>query len=202
MGETIRRVWFPIDVLISLVAELQDGVSVEMAAFGFEGVAGLPVFLGLASDSHRAQAQVAGTVLEMAADRFRSAVAQTPGIQAMLLRYIQALMVQMEQGAACNVRHALGERAARWLLEAHDRVRRDQFELTQDFLACMLGVTRPSVTLAVGIIQQAGFVAYHRGRVTILNRESLEGSACECYRIIARHINALLGGDAARLPPS
>lgn len=200
MGDRIQQVWFPIDALISLLTQLQDGLSIEMAAVGNEGMTGMPVFLGLTADTHQAQGQVSGAVLEMNAAAFRTTITQLPGLHAMLLRYTQVLMLQMGQGAACNARHALSERCARWLLEAHDRVQRDHFALTQDFLASMLGVTRPSVTIAAGILQQAGMIQYHRGRITIVDRTGLEASACECYRFITGHIDALLGPAPAPLP--
>ena len=120
-------------------------------------------------------------------------VAAWPELQARLLRYTQVLVVQIGQGAACNARHALPERCARWLLEAGDRVGRDDFPLTQDFLASMLGVQRPSVTVAAGMLQQAGFLTYHRGQVTIRDRPGLEASACECYGFIRGHTTRILG---------
>jgi len=199
MGEPIPHVYFPTTALVSLMVVLEDGKQVEMAAVGREGMAGLPVALGSDTDGHVAMAQIAGDALRLETGAFRAALAELAGLRAVLGRYSLALLTQAGQSAACNGAHAIAERCARWLLEAHDRVGSDRFTLTQDFLAAMLGVRRPSVTIAAGMLQQAGMITYHRGVVTILDRERLEASACECYAAIAQETDRLLGGpDAPR----
>ncbi len=201
-GELITHVYFPTTALISLMIVLEDGKEVEMAAVGREGLVGLPLALGSATDGHVAMSQVPGAALRMGADAFKTALIELPGLQQLLGRYALALLTQAGQAAACNGLHAIAERCARWLLEAHDRVGADSFLLTQDFLAAMLGVRRPSVTLAAGMLQQAGFITYRRGTVTILDREGLEAASCECYRAIARETDRLLAGpDAASRAP-
>ena len=197
MGEPITQIYFPLTALVSLMIVLEDGKQVEMAAVGREGVAGLPVALGSETDGHVAMAQIPGSALRMETGAFRAALAATPALQQQLGRYALVLLTQSGQAAACNGLHALAERCARWLLEAHDRVGADQFLLTQDFLAAMLGVRRPSVTLAAGMLQQAGYITYHRGRVTVLDRTGLEAASCECYDAIHAETDRLLGSPGA-----
>ena len=193
LGEPITQVYFPLTALVSLMIVLEDGKQVEMAAVGREGMAGLPVVLGSDSDGHVAMTQIPGRALRLDRETLRAVLAVAPELRAILGRYALVLLTQAGQAAACNGLHALAERAARWLLEAHDRVGSDRFLLTQDFLASMLGVRRPSVTLAAGMLQQAGLITYHRGQVTILDRSGLEAASCECYDAIRRETDRLLG---------
>jgi hypothetical protein len=109
-----------------------------------------------------------------------------------------AMFTLVSQSAACNRIHSLEERCARWILMTHDRVDADTFPLTQEFLSTMLGVRRPSVTVAAGMLQKAGFITYHRGNMTVLDRAALEASACECYGIITEQFQLLPGGDVSR----
>jgi CRP-like cAMP-binding protein len=193
MSEPITHVYFPTTALVSLMIVLEDGKQVEMAAVGREGLAGLPVALGSDSDGHVAMVQIPGQALRMGTSAFRAGLAATPELQQLLGRYALVLLTQAGQAAACNGLHALAERCARWLLEGQDRVGSDQFLLTQDFLAAMLGVRRPSVTLAAGMLQQAGLITYRRGHVTVLDRAGLEAASCECYAAIRRETDRLLG---------
>jgi len=125
------------------------------------------------------------TVLLDAAD-------QSSDLRRRLLRFAQALSFQISQSAACNARHVVEERCARWLLAAHDRVGGDELMLTHEFLGVMLGVRRAGVTVAAGSLQRAGLIRYRQGRVTILDREALEAAACECYRITTDEYDRLL----------
>lgn len=185
IGEPIRAVYFPLTCVISLLTMLEDGSTVEAAMVGNDGMAGLPVALGLESDGLYVINQIPGTALMMPVGAFRAALAAADGrLLAEVHRATQALIIQMGQTAACNRLHPLEERCARWLLGCHDRVGAEQFQLTQEFLASMLGVRRPSVSVAAGMLQQAGFIRYQRGRVTIADREGMEASACECYAAI------------------
>jgi CRP-like cAMP-binding protein len=142
--------------------------------------------------------QVPGHGARMEADAFRAFVRGSPVLNRVLLRYALALMTQMAQNAACNRTHSVEERCARWLLMTQDRVRSPTFELTQEFLAQMLGVRRPTVSIAAGILAQAGLISYVRGRITILDRSELEAACCECYRIIATEFERLLGVPVER----
>jgi CRP-like cAMP-binding protein len=200
MGEPITHLYFPLTALVSLMIVLEDGKQVEMAAVGREGMAGLPVALGSDSDGHVAMDQIPGSALRLDTETFRAVLKVAPELRDILGCYALVLFAQSGQAAACNGLHALAERGARWLLEAHDRVGADQFLLTQDFLAAMLGVRRPSVTLAAGMLQQAGLITYHRGQVTILDRPGLEAASCECYAIISRETDRLLGDPDSAAP--
>ena len=188
----IEHVYFPQSCVISVHTRMQDDLAVEIAAVGREGMVGLPVFLGGQQTPATAFCQISGRSLRMEADAFRAAVANGSGFSTVLLRYTQALLTQVSQSAACNRVHSIEKRCARWLLSTHDSVDSEFFELTQEFLAEMLGVRRPSVSVAAGILQRAGFIRYSRGRVQIIDRAGLESAACECYGVIAREYARLV----------
>jgi CRP-like cAMP-binding protein len=178
----IRRVVFPRTCVLSLIVPLKDEHPVEAATIGFEGLAGVPVVLGATSTHATAFAQIPGSAASMTVSAFRALLDEDPELKGLLLRYAQVLLDQTAQSVACNRRHSMEERCARWLLTTHDRVGGQQFPLTQEFLAQMLGVRRASVTVAAGMLQKAGFIKYSRGRVTIVDRDGLEKCSCECYK--------------------
>ena len=168
----------------------------EAATIGREGFVGTPMVLGAPSTTVEALAQIPGTAARMDAGRLVEWLRTAGGtLFPVLLRYAQALQEQTAQSVACNRRHGIDERCARWLLMTHDRVGADEFPLTQDFLAFMLGVRRASVTVAAGMLQQAGLIHYRRGRITVRDRERLEAASCECYGIIRREYTQLLGAQ-------
>jgi hypothetical protein len=146
-----------------------------------------------ASAAEHGGQQVPGECLRATAADFRAEVARGKALDRMVRRYNQALVSQMSYSVACNRLYSVEERMCRWLLMTQDRVGADRFPLTQEFLAQMLGVRRPSVTVTAGVLQNAGYIAYTRGRVVILNREGLEESACECYRVVRDEFARLLG---------
>jgi CRP-like cAMP-binding protein len=194
-GQPIEHVYFPLNGVISLVSQMQDGRGVEVATIGSEGMAGLPVFLqATLTSAHRAFSQIPGEALRMPAERFGEFVAsaQNGGLHTALNRYTQALMSMIARAVACNALHAVQQRACRWLLFTHDRVGADRFVLTQEFLSQMLGVTRASVNEVAQGLQDAGAIDYTRGRMTILNRGELESRACECYSVIRDEFDRLL----------
>jgi CRP-like cAMP-binding protein len=154
---------------------------------------GLPLVMGVENAFVEAMVQLPGTALSMAAATFRSELDKSAPLKALLLRYNEAVHAQVSQTAACNGRHALEPRLARWLLMAHDRVDGDDLRLTQEFLALMLGVQRPSVTIAAGLLQRAGLLRYSNGLITVLDRAGLEAASCECYRVVQRRFAILLG---------
>jgi CRP-like cAMP-binding protein len=193
-GQPIDHVYFPHRGVISMVTVMPDGSAVEIATVGPEGMVGVPVFLGAEQMASKAFAQVPGEAARIEADAFRRAIAHSPALHRILLRYTLALMNQMAQNAACNRTHGVEERCARWLLMTQDRVHGDTFPLTQEFLAQMLGVRRPTVSIAAGMLAKAGLVSYVRGQMVILDREGLEAASCDCYRIIAREFERLTGG--------
>ena len=137
--------------------------------------------------------QIPGDGVRIKADAFRRMVKECPRFEALLLRYTLALMNQMAQNAACNRTHSVEERLARWLLMTQDRVHEATFPLTQEFIAQMLGVRRPTVSLAAGMLAKAGMISYVRGRMTILSRSGLEEASCECYRVIRGEFERLVG---------
>jgi CRP-like cAMP-binding protein len=189
----IPHVYFPTEGVCSLLQIMADGTAVEVATVGHEGLVGLPVFLGVASTPGQALVQVPGAALRLATDIFRREVVCGCPLHALLQRYTQALLVQMAQGLACNHLHPIAARCARWLLQTHDHVRAEEFLLTQEFLAQMLGVRRASVNAAAGALQRAGLIRYARGIITIRDRPGLEAVACECYGIIQAQHDRVFG---------
>jgi CRP-like cAMP-binding protein len=185
IGEPIEHVLFPIDAVYSLVNVMDDGRSVEVGTVGREGFVGVPVLLeGGYTSEHQAFAQIGGTALRVDTRDFRQLVNELPTLRTMLHRYTLALLAQIAQASACNRLHTLEQRCARWLLMTHDRVGRDEFPITQDFLAQMLAVRRAGVNEAQQALSNAGLISYVRGIVTILDRRGLEQQSCECYQLI------------------
>ena len=172
-GQTIPSVHFPIDGVISLVTPLADGNIVEVATIGNEGIVGVPLVPG-GSLAVRAISQVGGRTLRLDATEFINGLERLPAFRALVQKYVQALFGQISQAAACNRLHSNEERLSRWLLMSHDRVGTDTFPITHEFLGQMLGSRRATVTLSAGLLQSAGLIRYHRGRVTIVDREGLE----------------------------
>ena len=194
--QKVTEVVFPLDGVFSIVAETTEGDQVEAGTVGNEGVVGLAPFLGAESSQLRTMCQVPGTALVADAGKL---LAKADGALATAARrYALAFMTMASQGAACNRLHSIEQRAARWLLMVHDRVEANPFQLTQEFLAVMLGATRPSVTLAAAALRRAGLITYARGRVTIVDRAGLEETACECYEIVTVEYERSTG---ARLRP-
>lgn len=186
----ISHVYFMTSGMVSLVSEMREG-TVEVGTVGFEGMVGLPIVLHAESMLTRAFMQVEGAGVRMSAPDLRWAMAESATLDRLLHRYALAVFDLAAQGSACNRLHGLESRCARWLLMTHDRVRADLMPLKQTFLAQMLGVHRPSVTLAAGALQRAGLIRYSRGKVTVLDRGGLEAAACECYAINRRSFERL-----------
>jgi CRP-like cAMP-binding protein len=192
-GRPMREVHFPISGVISLMTPLADGTAIETATVGKEGMVGVHAFLGGGVlNNAQAMSQVPGEMLSLGVDTFRAFVEDNGKMRDIMMAYTQALFVQIAQAVACNGVHEIQQRAAKWFLETHDRVDGDQFLLTQEFLADMLGVTRPSVSVAAGTLQAAGLITYRRGRVTILDRPQLEEASCECYAVVRSEYEKLL----------
>jgi CRP-like cAMP-binding protein len=190
--EKIAYVYFITRGVVSMVNEPDDGDIAEFATIGSEGIAGFPVLLGASSMPSKAIVQIPGDALRISTADFRRALDRLPTLQPLLLRYTMALLNQVAQVTSCNRLHEVQERCARWLLQTQDRVNSDSFPLTQEFLAQMLGVHRPTVTVAAGILQKAGLIDYTRGSITIINRKALEAASCNCYRVIAAEYERLL----------
>jgi CRP-like cAMP-binding protein len=194
-GERIGSVYFPLSGLYSLLAPAANSDSVEVGVSGREGMVGISVHLGVPTSYATAIVQVPGEVLRIEADAYRDEVSRCQSVSTLAGKYLHALYVQTVQWVACNRLHSLEERFARWLLSAADTLGNESLPLTHDFLAKMLGVRRPSVTLSAGALQRAGLVESSRGLLRIVNRSGLEGVTCECYRLVRGHYEELLGLD-------
>ena len=192
-GTPIEHVYFPTTGVFSLVTQMRDGSVIEVGTVGNEGMLGLPLFLGGASVPLSTFCQVAGEALRLEADIFRRAVGSESRLHALLGRYAQAVFIFTAQTAACNATHPIRQRCARWMLLTHDRVGTDEFPLTHEFLAQMLGVRRASVTEVAGSLQKQGLISYRRGRIAVLDRAGLEAASCECYGVIQREFESLPG---------
>ena len=191
-GAPIERVFFPTTAVLSMVVSMEDGRTVEAAPAGFEGMGGVEVLLGEQVSQYEVTVQGAGEALQMTARDLVALAGEDPLIPRVLLRYAQVQMVTASRSAACNRMHEIEERLARWLLHMHDWIAGDYLRLTHEFIATMLGVRRSSVTVAAGVLQNAGLIAYRRGEVTILDRAGLEEIACEDYQAIRDAFERLL----------
>ena len=189
----ITAVYFPESGWISMLALMVDGTAAEVDIVGFDGMVGLPLLLGSDRAASEAMVQAPGTFLRLGASAFEEEKERSPAFRKLLLRYALAFQVQVAQTAACNGRHTLDQRLARWLLTAHDRAHGDEFPMTQEFLAMMLCVHRSGVTVGARLFQQAGLIRYGQGQITVTDRAGLEAAACECHGVVAQEFQRLLG---------
>jgi CRP-like cAMP-binding protein len=184
-GEVVDYVYFPAGGFVSVVTVLADGGMVEVATIGNEGMVGISAVAAGNREPTLTMVQMESEGHRLPADEFRREIDRRGGLHDAVSRFSHALMGMIMQSTACNALHNVEQRLARWLLTAHDRVAKDQFPLTQEFLAMMLGAARPTVTIVAGTLQRAGLITYRRGQITIVDREALEGASCECYRATA-----------------
>jgi CRP-like cAMP-binding protein len=189
----IDAVLFPEGGMVSLLATLEGGEQVEVGVVGREGLIGLPLVFGDERSLVEARVQMEGTALRIGAAAFRAAMDESAALRLVLHRYALAFQAQVTMTAACNARHAIEQRLARWLLIAHDRAGADEFPMTHEFMSMMLGVRRPGVSLAAGVLQKAGLIRYARGRMEVTDRPGLEAASCECYHVARREFARLLG---------
>ena len=193
VGQEIGHVWFPEGAVVSITIIMTEGGTSEAATIGLEGAVGLVPALGGRQAAARAVVQVPGSLLRLPFGALRAAFEASPSLRRSCLRYADALLAQVLQGAACAALHPVEARLGRWLLQLQDRAEGEtELPLTQEFLAEMLGVHRTSVTTAALTLQRAGLIAYRRGQVTVLDRGRLEEAACECYATIRAHYERLL----------
>jgi CRP-like cAMP-binding protein len=192
-GKPIATVYFPETGWLSLLAYMEDGDAAEVGVIGREGFVGLPVLHGTDQEDVETMVQCPGTALRMDVQAFREALEHLPSLRSLLLRYAQVHHGQVVRTAACNGRHHIDQRLARWLLMAHDRAEGDDFPMTHEFLSMMLGVRRAGVTVSAGTLQKVGHIQYGRGRITITDRPGLESAACECYGVVRRAHDSLFG---------
>ena len=183
-GEPIRHAYFPIDCLVSLLAVVEGRTVLEVGLVGTDGMAGIPLALGIGVSPIRALVQESGTALRMESARFDQEFSRNPSLRRDLFRYAHTLMAQAAQTAVCSRFHLLEARLARLLLMTRDRVRSNHFHLTHEFLAQMLGVRRVGVTRAAGALQDRNLISYSRGGIRILDRKGLEAASCRCYQIV------------------
>ena len=183
-GETIEHIYFPDDGLISLLVVMEGETLREVGLIGNDGMLGVPVALGMKTTPNRALIQMPGSAMRMKAGALRGALGRGGALPDVLRRYAHALFTQVSQSAACVSSHAVDKRLSRWLLMTHDHAPGDEFEMKHEFMAMMLGVTRSVVTRAAGRLQEEEMIRYTRGRVTVLDRERLEATACECYGVV------------------
>lgn len=191
-AEPVSTVYFPNRSMVSLVQVMENGATVEAGIVGNDGIVGYSAYLGGKQDSSRAIVQISGSAIALDARILKTEFDRGETLQKLLLRYTQALLAQISQTAACNRFHPTEERLARWLLQSQDFARSSSLNLTQDFLANMLGTRRASVTVAAGALQKAGLIEYSRGNIEILQRQELELAACECYDIVRAEYERLL----------
>jgi CRP-like cAMP-binding protein len=181
-GERMRYVYFPINSFISVLKTIDGRYTLEVGMIGNEGMCGYSAALGQSFAPLRALTQGAGSAWRMKAATFRRRLEGMPALRRLLHRYVDVLLRQLAQTAACTRFHVVNQRLARWLLMTQDRAHADSFDVTQEFLAFMLGVRRVGVTTAAGVLQSRKLICYKRGNMTILDRDRLETSACACYR--------------------
>ena len=191
-GARVTDVYFPNGGVFSVTNLMRDGALVEVATVGREGMLGVGVFLGDRTGTGRTFQHVAnGPLLSMRAARFLTETARPGPFRNVVARYAQASLLQTMQCTACNALHGVQQRCSRWLLQTHDRVDGDEFALKQEFLAVMLGVRRPTVSVVMGALQTRGLIASRYGRIRILQRRRLEAVSCECYDVIRAHFARL-----------
>ena len=180
-GNLMRHVYFPTEGFVSMVAVVEGSPGVGVGMVGCEGMLGAHLALDVATAPLHALVQGDGSARRMGADAFRKELAQSTALQAGVNRYFYVLLSQLATSAACLRFHLIGPRLARWLLMSEDRAHSKSFHVTQEFLAFMLGVRRVGITAAAGIFQRAGLIEYHRGELTVVDRDGLEAAACSCY---------------------
>jgi CRP-like cAMP-binding protein len=193
-GREIREVYFPIDAVLSVVTQMRDGGSIEVGTVGREGVSAIPLLLGATTSANESYCQVPGRAVVISSDYFRRLLsAEDNPLRSVLDRFLQAYVNMLGQLAACNGRHSIYQRCARWLLLTHDRVNSDKIALSHEYLSMMLGARRAGVTIAAAALQRAGFIRYAQGHIVILNRVGLEEASCECYAVAREQFGPLLG---------
>jgi CRP-like cAMP-binding protein len=192
-GTTTQHVYFPTEGFISLLALNDESASLEVGMIGREGMLGVQLVLNVPTVPLGALVQGPGQALRIGRAAFRGELARSPGLQRVLQRYLYVLTAQLTGAAACLRFHLIGPRLARWLLMSQDRAQHDQFRVTHEILAYMLGVRRVGITTAAGALQRAGLIEYRRGLLTVRDRAGLEGAACSCYAADCRVYHQWLG---------
>ena len=191
VNDGIETVYFPQTGMISLLAVMESGTAIEVGITGRQGVVGAMTGVGFSRANTRAVCRLSGKGSKISASKFETAVRSSPSLRELIIRHKESLLVQAQCTAACNSLHKLEARLCRWILQSRDHIDSDEVNLTQEFLAEMLGVRRTTVTLVAQSLQKAGLIRYKRGRITIVDRVGLEKKSCECYRTIRNRIAEL-----------
>jgi len=191
-GGQMQHAYFPTTAIVSLHYVMESGASAETAGVGNEGVVGISLFMGGNTTPSSAVVQTAGHAYRLAGRLLKQEFNRAGLMQRLLLRYTQALITQMIQTAACNRHHSVEQQLCRWLLLTLDRMQTNELIMTQELVASMLGVRREGITEAAGKLQQAGFIRYRRGHISVLERSGLETHACECYAVVKKELSRLL----------
>lgn len=189
-GGRIEAIVFIEEGIGSMTTMFADGTEVEAGMFGFESAIGAAALMGIRQSRNHIAVQIAGHGWGAPKDAAEREFRRMDCFHDLVLRYMQSQILQATQSCGCNARHNVQQRLSRWLLLCRDRTSEDVLQLTQDFLAAMLGVERPAVTTVAGKLQQAGLIEYNRGRVRITDRRGLESMACECYQVARRELQA------------
>ena len=190
--QRIEYVYFPEKAVVAMIDTVEDGGTVEVGIIGHEGMVGINIFLGALVTPDKAIVQISGSAMRMKTRDLRKALRFGSPLQRLLLRYTQALLAVISQSVGCSQHHTVPQRLARWLLTMHDYSESNEFEMSQEFIAAMLGVRRVGVTEAAGNLQAAGLISYSRSRIRILDEAGLKEKSCECYRFIRRQFDGLL----------
>ena len=188
--EAVEHVYFLDDALVSIVSMNSEGATVEIGLIGSEGMVGVPAILGGVTP-YRAIVQMGGAAYRIRGYKLYDEFRKNPFLRDLLLKYTNALLIQIAQSSICNCYHTLQERLCRWLLVARDAVRSDVLIMTHDVIARLLGTRRASVTVAAGLLQRAGLIKISRGQITILDASGLESMSCECYTILREGVRRI-----------
>jgi CRP-like cAMP-binding protein len=191
-GDAITAVYFPLTCVISMMTEMRNGATIEIATVGNEGVIGIPAYLGVDLSIARGITQVSGEARRMSVEDFKRAVRSDDDFDTILGRYTHVLLMQLARSGGCNRLHSVKERYARWLLTMHDRTNVDVFAFTQEFLSRMLGVSRSRLNIVTGALKKSGLITHSRSQITVLDWKGLEASSCDCYRVIKEEFARVL----------
>ncbi len=191
-GLQLQHAYFPTTAIVSLHYVTEAGASAESAGVGSEGMVGVSLFMGGDTTPGSAVVQTAGHAYRLKRQCLKDEFGRVGVTQHLLLRYAMALMTQISQQAVCNRHHSVEQQLSRWLLLTLDRVSARELVMTQELVASSLGVRRESITAAAGRLQQQGLIRYRRGHIAVLDRQGLEGRACECYAVVKHELHRLL----------
>lgn len=201
-GQQMTHAYFPTTSIVSLHHVMASGASAESSGVGNEGVIGVPLFMGGDTTPSSAVVQTAGHAYRVPRHVIRQEFERGGALQYLLLRYTQALVAQVTQTAACNRHHTIQQQLCRWLLSTLDRMPSPDLLMTQELIASMLGVRREGITEAARKLQEAGFIRYRRGHISLLDRAGLEAHTCECYTVVRQEMGRLLPRAPARAAPA